>query len=143
MSGSGPPPLAGVLETALYVTDLVRSREWYSRLFGLVPLVDDARMCAFAVGGRDVLLLFLQGGTRDPVPTPGGSIPPHDATGQIHFAFAISAADLAGWERRLDAFGVPLESRVRWPRGGTSLYVRDPDGHLVELATPGLWWEKQ
>jgi len=28
---------------------------------------------------------------------------------------------------------------VKWPRGGTSLYFRDPAGHLVELATPGLW----
>jgi catechol 2,3-dioxygenase-like lactoylglutathione lyase family enzyme len=28
---------------------------------------------------------------------------------------------------------------VRWPRGGESIYFRDPDGHLVELATPGLW----
>ena len=28
---------------------------------------------------------------------------------------------------------------MKWPRGGESLYFRDPDGHLVELATPGLW----
>ena len=24
-------------------------------------------------------------------------------------------------------------------RGGSSLYVRDPDGRSVELATPGIW----
>jgi len=24
-------------------------------------------------------------------------------------------------------------------RGGHSIYFRDPDGHLLELATPGLW----
>ena len=23
---------------------------------------------------------------------------------------------------------------------GNSVYFRDPDGHLLELATPGLWW---
>ncbi|MDF2970539.1 MAG: glyoxalase, partial [Microvirga sp.] len=34
---------------------------------------------------------------------------------------------------------IPIESRVTWPRGGTSLYFRDPDGHVLELATPGLW----
>jgi catechol 2,3-dioxygenase-like lactoylglutathione lyase family enzyme len=28
---------------------------------------------------------------------------------------------------------------VGWPRGGRSVYFRDPDGHSVELATPGLW----
>ena len=24
-------------------------------------------------------------------------------------------------------------------RGGESIYFRDPDGHVLELATPGLW----
>jgi catechol 2,3-dioxygenase-like lactoylglutathione lyase family enzyme len=32
-----------------------------------------------------------------------------------------------------------VESRVTWLRGGTSLYFRDPDGHSLEVATPGLW----
>ncbi|MFN0129142.1 MAG: hypothetical protein ACKV19_20930 [Verrucomicrobiales bacterium] len=36
---------------------------------------------------------------------------------------------------------IPVESRIRWPGGATSLYFRDPDGHAVELATPGLWRE--
>jgi len=35
--------------------------------------------------------------------------------------------------------GVPIESEVRWPRGGRSLYVRDPAGNSVEIASPALW----
>jgi len=57
----------------------------------------------------------------------------------MHFAFAVDAADLPQWEERLRGAGIDIESRVRWARGGESVYFRDPDGHLVELATPGLW----
>jgi catechol 2,3-dioxygenase-like lactoylglutathione lyase family enzyme len=46
---------------------------------------------------------------------------------------------MAEWEGRLQERGIPIESRTTWSRGGTSLYFRDPDGHLLELATPGLW----
>ena len=35
--------------------------------------------------------------------------------------------------------GVAIEGRNDWERGGRSIYFRDPDGHLLELATPGLW----
>jgi catechol 2,3-dioxygenase-like lactoylglutathione lyase family enzyme len=35
--------------------------------------------------------------------------------------------------------GVAIEGRTDWSRGGHSIYFRDPDGHLLELATPGLW----
>jgi hypothetical protein len=34
---------------------------------------------------------------------------------------------------------VSIESVVTWPRGGTSLYFRDPNDHLLELITPGVW----
>jgi catechol 2,3-dioxygenase-like lactoylglutathione lyase family enzyme len=86
-----------------------------------------------------VLLLFKRGATLEPVQLPGGVLPPHDGAGQLHFAFAIRATDLASWRERLEAQGVIIESEVAWPRGGRSLYFRDPDYHLVELATPGVW----
>jgi catechol 2,3-dioxygenase-like lactoylglutathione lyase family enzyme len=133
------PSVNGVLETSLYVADLKRSREFYETLFEFDVLVADDRMCALAVPGPQVLLLFCQAGSLRPIPTSGGVIPPHDGTGQLHLAFAITAADWDNWEARLQQAGVPVESRVRWSEGGRSLYFRDPDGHLVELATPGIW----
>ncbi|HET6576794.1 MAG TPA: VOC family protein [Gemmatimonadales bacterium] len=141
MSGSPsrPPALRGVLETAVYVEDLERSRAFYARLFGLPVMVGDDRFCAFDVAGRDVLLLFRKGGTPEPVATPGGVIPAHDGDGRLHVAFAVAREELDGWEARLRELGVAVESRVAWRRGGRSIYFRDPDGHLLELATPGLW----
>ena len=136
--GNPPPPLRGVLETSIYVSDLERSREFYSRLFGFQVMKGDERFCAFNVAGLDVLLLFLKGGTPGPLQTPGGWIPPHDGVGRLHFAFAIGEEDLAAWEARLGEQGIEIESRVDWPRGH-SIYFRDPDEHLVELVTPGLW----
>jgi catechol 2,3-dioxygenase-like lactoylglutathione lyase family enzyme len=134
-----PPPLASVLETSLYVDDLERARAFYEGLMGLRRIFGDNRMTALDVGGQSALLLFLRGGSTGGAVTPGGTIPPHDGSGPLHFAFAITADALADWERHLGANGVAIEGRVTWPRGGTSVYFRDPDGHLVELATPGLW----
>jgi catechol 2,3-dioxygenase-like lactoylglutathione lyase family enzyme len=133
------PALKGVLETALYVDDLARARRFYEELFGLEPVFADERLCAFEIAAASVLLLFPRGKTLETVVMPGGTIPPHDGHGPLHVAFAIGADDLADWERRLEAQGVAIEGRTVWPRGGTSLYLRDPDGHLLELATPGLW----
>jgi catechol 2,3-dioxygenase-like lactoylglutathione lyase family enzyme len=86
-----------------------------------------------------VLLLFQRGSTLQPVVLPGGTIPPHDGSGPIHVAFAIAADELPNWERRLGEHGVAIESGTDWPRGGRSVYFRDPDNHLLELVTPGVW----
>lgn len=59
--------------------------------------------------------------------------------GRLHVAFAIEAADLTAWRDRLARHGVPVAGEYRRPLGGTSLYLYDPDGHVAELATPGLW----
>jgi catechol 2,3-dioxygenase-like lactoylglutathione lyase family enzyme len=133
------PSLDRVLETALYVDDLGRAADFYQDLFGLAPLTRDERLTAFDIGGKSVLLLFRRGGTLDTVHLPGGTIPPHDGSGPLHIAFAVSLAELPAWERRLADRGIAIEGKTSWPRGGESLYFRDPDGHLLELATPGIW----
>jgi len=133
------PAIHGVLETALYVDDLPRAARFYEEAIGLTPLRSDDRLCALDCGPGSVLLLFQRGYTNETVRLPGGEIPPHDGAGRLHFALATAEADLGRWEERLACCGVAIEARMRWPRGGTSLYFRDPDANLVELATPGLW----
>ena len=134
------PPVTGVLETALYVADVDRAAEFYERLLGSRVLLDEpGRMRALDVAGRQVLLLFKLGASARTNPVPGGTVPPHDARGRIHVCFAVPATSLGAWEAHLAALGVAVISRVHAERGGTSLYLRDPDGHLIELATPGLW----
>jgi catechol-2,3-dioxygenase len=133
------PRVSHILETSLYVDDLERSRLFYQRIFGFITIFHDDRMCAMEVPGEQVLLLFRHGMTDQPAPGPNGFIPPHHGRGALHLAFAIPLRELAKWEDHLTRQEIPVESRLTWPAGGTSLYFRDPDGHSLEVATPGLW----
>lgn len=134
-----PPALTRVLETALYSDDLERAKRFYSGLMGLKVLDEGSRLVSLDAGQGTVLLLFHRGATTSGAETPSGWIPPHDGHGPIHVAFAIGRDDLPAWEKMLAEHGIAIESRVRWSRGGESIYFRDPDGHSVELATPGVW----
>ena len=133
------PVLLGVLETALYVDAFERACPFYEQVLGLNSIYRDPRLCAYDVGHRGVLLLFLRGHSLDTVHFPGGTIPPHDGTGAVHVAFAVGKDQLTEWERRLGDHGVAIEGRTHWPRGSVSIYFRDTGGHLLELATPALW----
>jgi len=127
------------LETVLYTDDMDRAKAFYESVIGLSPVFSDDRMTAFDVAQNGMLLLFKRGETLEPVETPFGTIPPHDGAGPLHMALSIAEADLEHWRETLAAHDVDIESVVEWPRGGKSLYFRDPDDHCLELATPGLW----
>lgn len=133
------PKVTRILESCLFVENVERSARFYETLFGFQRMDSNERLCAFDAGGGTVLLLFRAGGTTEPVHTAGGVIPPHGGSGDLHMAFSIRAEDLAEWEKHLGEKSVAIESRVKWDRGGTSLYFRDLDHHLIELATPGIW----
>jgi catechol 2,3-dioxygenase-like lactoylglutathione lyase family enzyme len=133
------PAITGILETALYVADLDAAQRFYQDLFGFPLMFSDPRLRALNVTDQQVLLLFQQGASFEANIIPGGVIPAHDGAGQLHLACAIAASELEPWRRKLAEQGVALESTVSWERGGTSIYFRDPDQHLLELVTPGCW----
>ena len=54
-------------------------------------------------------------------------------------AFAIRDTELARWEAWLAENGIAVEEKRTWELGGVSVYFRDPDRHLLEIATPGVW----
>lgn len=134
------PAIHGVIETVLYTANMARAREFFETVLGLSPHNTDHRFTAYPAG-HSMLLIFQQGETDDTVQLPDGmgTIPPHDGGGRQHIALAIDREALAAWEAHLDAHGIAIEGRTHWPPGGESLYFRDPDGHLLELVTPGLW----
>jgi catechol 2,3-dioxygenase-like lactoylglutathione lyase family enzyme len=127
------PKSEGILESSLYVEDVGRSARFYEKIFGFRVISDFApRGCALEAGARQVLLLFQKGGSQ--------SIPaPHHGDGELHLAFAISQEQLPAWEGWLAQNGIAIEEKTNWELGGQSLYFRDPDRHLLEIATPGVW----
>ncbi len=133
------PRLDGVLETALYTGDMARARRFYEEVMELAPIFSDSRLTAYGIAARSVLLLFRRGAAAETATLPGGTIPGHDGDGPLHIAFAVTDDEMGRWEARFAERGITIEGETRWSRGGRSIYFRDPDGHLLELATPGLW----
>jgi catechol 2,3-dioxygenase-like lactoylglutathione lyase family enzyme len=127
------PKTEGILESSLYVDDVTRSVHFYETIFGFAVISDfGGRGCAMQAGNRQVLLLFKKGGSA-------AIQSPHDGDGELHLAFAISATELASWGGWLAENGIAVEEKRAWKLGGQSVYFRDPDRHLIELATPGVW----
>lgn len=118
-------------------------------------------MAGFSLGNGTTLLLFQRGSTnRDlPMRAPSGDqrlsplgtpsvIPKHGLEGpeaehvslKTHFALAVDKPeDVDAWELELNRQEVPLLGKVQWPGGGRSVYFSDPDEHVGELASRGIW----
>jgi catechol 2,3-dioxygenase-like lactoylglutathione lyase family enzyme len=139
------PRLERIIESALYVDDVERARAFYGDVLELKTIMETEPLTAYDVGGQSVLLIFKRDSTTKTMVLPGGEgnssgeIPPHNGAGPLHLCFAINADQLPQWEQTLAKHNVVIEGRTHWVRGGQSIYFRDPDGHLLELMTPGNW----
>ena len=113
------PKITRILETALYVDEVAAVIAFYRDKLGFPVIAGDGgRLTALDAGGATVLLVFQRGGSTQGVEIPGGFVPPCDGQGPTHLAFAIGADEFDHWEKELVERGVPIESRVRWERGG-------------------------
>jgi catechol 2,3-dioxygenase-like lactoylglutathione lyase family enzyme len=132
--------IARVLETALYADDLRAADHFYGTVLGLERIAFVDARHAFYRCGEGVVLIFDPASTAAIQTSVNGTpVPMHGASGAGHMALAVSNAELPAWRAHLEANGVAIESEVTWPRGGRSIYVRDPAGNSVELASPLLW----
>ena len=110
------PKLDGILETAIHTDDMSHSRAFYEGVLGLAPIYNDERLTAYAVSGRNVLLVFRKGATAKTVTLPSGTIPGHGGDGALHLAFAIAKDELDRWKRILQS----VESRSKAATTGTA-----------------------
>jgi uncharacterized protein (TIGR02246 family) len=127
------PPLHGLLEAALYVENVDRAVHFYQTVLGFEIIDQDDRLCALGVAKRQILLVCQKEASK--------SLPAraHHASGRQHVCFAIPTEAFDEWQTRLQEHAVAVEATQIWSRGGRSLYFRDPDQHLIELASPGVW----
>ncbi|KZZ95498.1 hypothetical protein AAL_04729 [Moelleriella libera RCEF 2490] len=76
------------------------------------------------------------------VPRPG-VIPKHGTErglGQrIAFACPGGTAEVLEWEQHFVDNGVEVTGKVDWNRGGKSVYVKDWEGHVVEIMSRDVW----
>ncbi len=121
-----------ILETVLYAGDIAAARDFYAGALGLDVYSEvPGRFVFFRLGGQ-MLLIFNPGVTS--VQDHDQGPPPHGTQGAGHVCFRATAAELAEWRKHLQAHGIAIERELDWPKGGHSIYFRDPAGNSVEFA---------
>jgi catechol 2,3-dioxygenase-like lactoylglutathione lyase family enzyme len=126
--------LRRVYETAVYAADVAAATSFYADVVGLRQIDSpDEHSAAFRAPDGGVVLIF------DPERTSGAGrfVPAHGARGEGHVAFGVDSLDDAA--ARLAESGVEIEREIDWPRGGRSLYFRDPAGNSVEFVEGEIW----
>lgn len=128
-----------ILESALYVDDLDRAEAFYRDILGLEKISRAANRHVFFRCGSGILLIFNPAETEKPHEPGQLAVPAHGARGPGHLCFRSDAAGIECWKERLTSAGIAIESIVDWPKGGRSLYFRDPAGNSLEFAEARIW----
>ncbi|MCC2099274.1 MAG: VOC family protein [Hyphomicrobiales bacterium] len=133
------PSIAGMLETGICVDDLQAVSRFYKDVLGLQTVLEIDRLHAFDLAPGEVLLLFDRELSQHDSHSPIGLVPGHRTEGRAHFCFRITEDQYEPWKGHLSRCDVAIISEVHWPAGGRSFYFNDPEGNVLEMATPGLW----
>lgn len=118
---------------ALTVTNLRSSADWYRRLFGLEPVLDED------TGPYRHIIFMLSGGAvslHGHPSTDAGDRFSEFRPGLDHLAFHVeNRRELEAWKTRLDELGIE-HGEIVDAHYGSGLSFRDPDNIALELFAP-------
>jgi len=118
--------IAELNHVALLVADLGRSCEFYLRVLKLTPLprpAFDFPGAWFRLGERQELHLI-------------GERTEQVVSGSRSNHFALLTHEIDAWEKHLTDVSADFRPKKRRPDGAEQIFVRDPDGHVIELCSP-------
>lgn len=142
-TGGSPPPvrqmrIRGIHHVTAISSDITRTVAFYRDLLGMTLIkegvnIDDPSAKHFyfgdAEGAPGTVLTFMEYQAMEPATIGTGAT--------HHIALRVSSQDeLAAWRDYLASHGVectPVMDRTYFH----SIYFKDPDGHVLELATEG------
>ena len=117
--------IEGVSELTLQVRDLAASEQWYTANLGLsVVGRDDEEGFVWLKAGEATRLGLWLPGQREFGDQPGA---------HVHFAMRVHRDDLPVLAEALREKGIAVEGPVHHPGKNSSIYVKDPDAHLIEF----------
>ena len=112
----------GIDHVVLHVSDLQRSKKFYTEVLGMTPYREDDGQVFLRAGRQGVALFRKEGGT--PL-TAGNDL--------NHLALNVASASYETLKAELEKHGVAVTGR---PGEDRCIYFRDPDGHRLQLTLP-------
>ena len=122
---SGPPPVTGISELVLEVSDLEAARRFYRDVLGFEETLYGE--------GREGRYWYLVGDTArlglwtEQVGLAGGRGGAH-----VHYAFHVADPEIDRIKARIEAAGGQIEGPIQLGPG-RAIYITDPDGNVVEF----------
>jgi len=133
------PPFAlrGLDHLVLRVVDLDRMRSFYKEVLGCTDEREQPEIGLYQLrAGYALIDLVTIAGKLGAV---GGAAPGTEGRNLDHFALALDGFDDAAIRAHLARHGVAIEQagpRYGAEGEGPSIYIRDPEGNIVELKGP-------
>jgi catechol 2,3-dioxygenase-like lactoylglutathione lyase family enzyme len=124
-SQSAPPPVSGISELVLEVSDLERARAFYREVLGLEETM-------YGEGREDRCWYLVGDSARLGLWTPQVGLAGGRGGAHVHFAFHVEDAAIEPLLERIAAAGAEVEGPIQLGPG-RAIYVTDPDGNVVEF----------
>jgi catechol-2,3-dioxygenase len=116
------PRVDGICELTLETADLERMERFYAGLLGCPVISREPDRVWLACGAYARLGLWL----------PGEKEHGDEGGRHVHFALSVAPGRLDALKERLEAEGLEHRGPVEHDGGDRSLYLRDPEGNVVE-----------